>query len=76
MSVIPLIPFDQEPERITINCDELKCDQLQVNYQEFQDNQYEIKNELEVKIEGIVQERVKSIMDEILNRVAKDVVQE
>ena len=45
---------------ITINCEELNCEQLQINYEEFQDNDYEIKteNELEVKIDGIVENRV------------------
>ena len=80
---MPLMPFgfgsEAENSRpITINCDELNCDQLQINYEEFQDNQYEVntENQLEVKIEGIVRDRVKSIMDEILNRVAANVAQQ
>jgi hypothetical protein len=79
--VMPLMPFgfgcdEENSHPITINCEELNCDQLQINYEEFVDNEYEIntENELEVKIEGIVQDRVKNMMDEIMNRVATNVV--
>lgn len=69
------LPNTQEASPITIKCDELKCDQFQINFEEYQDNAYDIKteNELQLKIEGIVQERVKGIMDEIMGRVQTDI---
>lgn len=76
LAIMPLIHLGS-PEQIspiTINCEEIKCDKLEINYEEQDNSKYcfNTENELEIRIEGLVNQKVKAIVDQIMGNVNKD----
>jgi len=51
---IPHLPINFIPQGctspITINCDELSCDKLEVNYEDVNNNRYELNTENNLEI--------------------------